>query len=201
MRRILIAMALDAVPAVILMLCNGCVLQEAKQPQPMPPQQSNSQTESSTPIEGQSITIKHCHDGDTCQVKLEGGLWFSVRLAGIDAPEIGRSNRKNTTAGQPLGIESRDALIKILSSSQRVTMSQIDLDPFNRPVVEIFADDTCVNLKMLELGMAERYRGKSKLAKHQTYDAAEQQAKANRVGIWVLKNYQSPSKWRKDRKT
>jgi endonuclease YncB( thermonuclease family) len=57
-----------------------------------------------------------------------------------------------------------------------------------------------VNLKMLELGLAEHYRGRSKLTNPQTYDAAEKQAKANRVGIWGLKNYESPSKWRKNRK-
>jgi micrococcal nuclease len=190
---------LIAAPVVSLMLLSGCLSKETKQP--LPPQQISAPTGLSTSSQIPRILINHCHDGDTCQVKTDGGLWFSVRLAGIDAPEIGRSNRKKATEGQPLGGDARDTLIKILGSSQKVTMNQIDLDPFNRPVVELFVGDTCVNLKMLELGLAERYRGRSKLTNPQTYDAAEQLAKANRVGIWRLKNYESPSTWRKNRKT
>ena len=192
------ALTFNAAPIISLMLSSGCLSKETKQPQP--PQQISVPTELSTSSQTPRILINHCHDGDTCQVKTDGGLWFSVRLAGIDAPEMGRSNRKKSTEGQPFGVDARDTLVKILASSQHVTMNQIDLDPFNRPVVELFAGDTCVNLKMLELGLAEHYRGRSKLTNPQTYDAAEKQAKANRVGIWGLKNYESPSKWRKNRK-
>ncbi len=192
------ALTLNAAPIISLMLLSGCLSKETKQP--LPPQQISAPTELSAASQIPRILIKHCHDGDTCQVRTDGGLWFSVRLAGIDAPEMGRSNRKKATDGQPLGVDARDTLIKILGSSQHVTMNQIDLDPFNRPVVELFAGDTCVNLKMLELGLAEHYRGRSKLINPQTYNEAEKQAKANRVGIWGLKNYESPSKWRKNRK-
>lgn len=189
---------LRAAQVISLILLCGCLSKETKQP--LPPQQVSAPTELSASSQIPRILINHCHDGDTCQVKTDGGLWFSVRLAGIDAPEVGRSNRKKAADGQPLGGDARDTLIKILGSSQQVTMNQIDLDPFNRPVVELFAGDTCVNLKMLELGLAERYRGRSKLTNPQHYDAAEQLAKANRVGIWGLKNYESPSKWRKNKK-
>jgi micrococcal nuclease len=197
----LIALAPSVVTAIVLMLYSGCLSKETKQPQSMPPQRLSTSPDEAPSTKTPSVLIKHCHDGDTCQVKTDGGLWFSVRLAGIDAPEIGHSKRKTTTDGQPLAVDARDTLIKILASRDTITMNQIDLDPFNRPVVEIFAGDTCVNLKMLELGMAERYRGRSKLINSQIYDAAEQLAKANRVGVWGLKVYESPSRWRKNRKT
>lgn len=199
MRTKLNTLTLSAGLAITLALFSGCLSNETKQP--LTPQQTNSPTEPSASSQRPRILISYCHDGDTCQVKTDGGLWFSVRLAGIDAPEIGRFNRKKAAAGQPLGVDARDTLIKILDGSQQLTMDQIDLDPFNRPVVELFAGDTCVNLKMLELGMAERYRGNSKLTNPQNYDAAEQLAKAKRVGIWGLRNYESPSKWRKNKKT
>lgn len=200
MRHKLNTLASSAAQISILTLVMGCLSKEAQQPQPMQSQQILT-AEQLPSSQIPSVRIKYCHDGDTCQIKTDGGLWFSVRLAGIDAPEIGRFNRKTATEGQPLSVDARDTLLKILGSSPTISMNQIDLDPFNRPVVELFAGDTCINLKMLELGMAERYRGKSKLKNHQNYDAAEKLAKANRVGIWGIKNYESPSKWRKNKKT
>lgn len=139
--------------------------------------------------------IKHCHDGDTCHVVAETGLWFNVRLAGIDAPEVGRYGRKKTS-GQPLGGESRDALSNLIVKRPNVLVRQVDLDPFNRPVVEIYLGSDNINLKMLEMGMAERYQGKTKRIDRDKYDAAENNARLSKQGIWSLSNYKSPKAWR-----
>jgi len=143
--------------------------------------------------------IKNCHDGDTCHILTSSGLWFNARLAGIDAPEVGRYGKK-ADGGQPLGHESRDALLKILQNNPKVTMKQLDLDPYNRPIVEIFVGDECVNIKMLELGMAERYRGKTKRLDTAAYDGAQSKARNLKLGIWGLQNYTSPGSWRKEEK-
>jgi micrococcal nuclease len=143
--------------------------------------------------------IKHCHDGDTCHVVAENGMWFNARLAGIDAPEVGRYGKKQS-AGQPLGDESRDTLVKFVVKQKNTFIRQVDLDPYNRPVVEIYIGDDCINTKMLELGMAERYQGKTKRIDKSKYDDAEQKAKTTKTGIWSLKNYMSPKSWRKEGK-
>ncbi|MEK7791436.1 MAG: hypothetical protein AAB309_07410, partial [Deltaproteobacteria bacterium] len=39
-------------------------------------------------------TVLHCYDGDTCRVKTDGGIWFNVRLFGIDAQEMPRRGKK-----------------------------------------------------------------------------------------------------------
>ena len=143
--------------------------------------------------------IMHCHDGDTCHVVAENGMWFSARLAGIDAPEVGRYGRKKSD-GQPLGEESRDTLVNLIVKQKNISLRQVDLDPYNRPGVEIYLGDDCVNIKMLELGMAERYQGKTKRIDKLKYDDAEQKAKSKKSGIWALKNYTSPKSWRRESK-
>lgn len=145
------------------------------------------------------IRIKNCHDGDTCQILTSGGLWFSARLAGIDAPEIGRSGTRVESA-QTFSNEARIKLLSILENSRELTVRQVDLDPFNRPVVEIFAGTDCVNIKLLELGLVERYRGKNKQIDSERYDAAETTAKKLKRVIWSLKDYKSPSTWRREQK-
>lgn len=145
------------------------------------------------------VRVDNCHDGDTCKIMTDDGLWFQVRLAGIDAPEVGRFGSKKST-GQPLGQDARQELLKILGNGSDVTMKQLDLDPFNRPIVELYAGSECANLKLLELGMAERYRGKSKGLDPSAYDAAESLAKKAGLGIWGLIRHESPSKWRKEQK-
>ena len=143
--------------------------------------------------------IKHCHDGDTCHIVAENGMWFNARLAGIDAPEVGRYGKK-TSGGQPFGGESRDALSDLVVGKKSIKIRQVDLDPYNRPVIEIFISETNANLKLLELGMAERYHGKTKRIDKSKYDAAEEKAKTAKLGIWSVKNYESPSQWRHESK-
>lgn len=153
-----------------------------------------------TPDKTFAAEIKYCHDGDTCHIVAENGMWFNARLAGIDAPEVGRYGKKKSS-GQPMGYESRDALTDLIVGKKGVTLRQVDLDPYNRPVVEIFIGDTCANVKLLELGMAERYHGKTKRIDKVKYDGAEDKAKTAKLGIWSLKNYESPGLWRhEDRK-
>ena len=145
------------------------------------------------------LRINHCHDGDTCQIGIPGGFWFNVRLAGIDAPEVGRFGGRGQ-GGQPFGQQSRNELLKILDKRTDLTIKQLDLDPFNRPIVEIYVGTECVNLKLLEMGLAERYQGKTKGLDQSRYDAAEQSAQKTKQGIWGMTDYKSPSKWRKENK-
>lgn len=141
--------------------------------------------------------ITYCHDGDTCRIVTDSGLWFNARLAGIDAPEV-ESKRKGQ--GQPLGDQSRDTLSELVTKKKNIEIRQVDLDHYNRPVIEIYADKECLNLKLLELGLAERYSGKTKRIDRSKYDAAEEKAKAQKLGIWGQKNYVSPQQFRREGK-
>jgi endonuclease YncB( thermonuclease family) len=111
-----------------------------------------------------------------------------VRLAGIDAPEL----KQHPTLAQ----KARDFLFTELSKSE-FGMHQIDLDMYNRPVVELWVKDVLINRKLLEHGLAEKYRGHTPGIDHMAYAEAESLAKRRRLGIWSEDNYESPQKYRK----
>ena len=153
-----------------------------------------SRAENEGTQEKTKATVHYCSDGDTCRVSIaDNSMWVNVRLFGIDAPET--SKKRFHKDGQPMGNEAKDFLNSLVKGKS-VMLSQADLDPYNRPVVEIFLGEESVNLKMIESGMAEMYRGKTKRIDKQKFEAAEQKAKAAQVGIWSQKNYQSPATFR-----
>ena len=128
--------------------------------------------------------VYYCHDGDTCRVKVAGSMWVSVRLAGIDAPEVGsrggRGKKKND--GQTMGQDAKDFLNKAVQG-KNVALRQVDLDPYNRPVVVLETEGKSVNLQLVEEGFAEVYRGKTKRLDKAPYLAAEEKAKKDKKGI------------------
>lgn len=135
-----------------------------------------------------------CYDGDTCKVELSEALTFKVRLAGIDCPEMGDKRNKN----QNLASEARDFLNGQVKG-KKVSLRQIDLDRYNRPIVEMKISDNIVNLQLLEKGFAEVYRKSGPKLDKATYYKSESKAKNQKVGIWGLANYQTPYQYRKSK--
>lgn len=140
-------------------------------------------------------TILYCYDGDTCRIKTDGGLWFNVRLFGIDAQEMAWRGKKRRS-GQPFAEFAKNALNK-KAKGQFARLNQADLDAYNRPVVEIWLNDKNINLEMVEEGWAEAYKGKTKRINIAPYLKAEKKAREKKLGIWKLKNYESPREFRK----
>jgi micrococcal nuclease len=145
--------------------------------------------------------VYYCHDGDTCRVKVGGAMWISVRLAGIDAPEVAsrKGRGKKAGTGQNLGSDAKDFLNKTIQG-KTVQLHQTDLDQYNRPVVILDFEGTPINLRLVEEGLAEVYRGKTKRLDKAPYFSAEEKAKKAQKGIWGLASYQSPSEYRKEMK-
>jgi micrococcal nuclease len=142
------------------------------------------------------VKVMHCHDGDTCTVKIADSIWFSVRLFGVDSPEV---KNKRMKTSQPIGEEARDFLNQMVKDKE-VTLRQADIDPYNRPVVEMIINDKVVNLMLVEKGFAEAYKGKTKRFDKAPYQASEDAAKKAKIGIWSLTNYISPGDFRKSMK-
>lgn len=142
--------------------------------------------------------VYYCSDGDTCRLSVAGGsMWMNVRLFGIDAPETAK--QRGRKRGQPMGDSAKDFLNTMLKGKD-VSVVQADLDPYNRPVVELFVDGQSANLAMIEKGYAEVYRGKTKRIDRKRFEDAELVAKQNKAGIWAQAGYQSPSEFRKAQK-
>jgi endonuclease YncB( thermonuclease family) len=134
-------------------------------------------------------------DGDTLKATSESGQKITVRLVGIDAPELGRGKRK---PGQPFSRKATKYLNK-LALNKSVSVESYGLDRYGRTLGVVFVDGKDVNLEMIKAGLAEVYRGRpAKGQDLEPYWKAEKEAKAELRGMWVLKDqYVSPREWRK----
>ena len=129
---------------------------------------------------------------------------INVRLAGIDAPEMGHFGGKP----QPLAPEALEWLKK-RTLHRTVHVRLMRLDQYSRAVCLVHTTPQPfllfwwwhrhVNVEMVREGLACVYRlgGKEYGASERTLEAAERDAKRRRKGIWGLKNLILPSEYKK----
>ena len=128
-------------------------------------------------------------DGDTLKVRLQGeGEQIRIRLYGIDAPE----------KGQPFGRKSREFLMSLAPMGATVTVEPINFDRYGRLVAIVYAPDgTCLNLAMLNAGLAWVYPQYCQMPVCKSWNDAEQQARNSQTGLWAGEIILSPWEWRK----
>lgn len=144
-----------------------------------------------------TYTVVACNDGDTCRLKSADNTQVKVRLVGIDAPEMGKKNKKKKKDGQPGGTEAKDFLNNLVVG-KTVTLRSYGSDPYGRNLAEIIINSEPANLRMVSEGWAEVYRGKTpKGFDIAPYQAAQTNAMKNKKGVWGLENYESPKDFRK----
>jgi len=133
--------------------------------------------------------------GDRATVDTEANHKVVVRLAGIDAPELGPDRFHK---GQPFSEESRDHLAQLVKG-KAVEMSIIGPDPEKHPLVLLTLEGTLINAKMTEAGLAEAAAETSAGIPAKMLHAIENgelKAKQARLGIWTLTNYVRPIEYR-----
>jgi micrococcal nuclease len=134
-------------------------------------------------------------DGDTFVVK-HGSVKLTIRMVGIDAPEASTSKHR---AGQPFSRQSTQHLSSLILN-KTVDVKSYGADRNGRTLGEVFLlDGKNVNLEMVQVGLAEVYRGKPASGLDMgPYWKAEEEAKAGMRGMWVLGDqYVSPREWRR----
>ncbi|RYF82292.1 MAG: thermonuclease family protein [Comamonadaceae bacterium] len=125
-------------------------------------------------------------DGDSLRVRCEGdgprAAPVTVRIHAIDAPEYGQAH----------GRRARQALRQIVYR-QQVQLRCVDTDAYGRRVCQVFKQATAraaaqdVGLALVEGGWAWWYRQYSQAqapVDRERYEAAEQAARAQRIGLW-----------------
>jgi len=125
-----------------------------------------------------SVQVVRCYDGDTCTLSTKE----KIRLAGIDAPE-----KKGTLGGkgQPRADDAKVALSDQVMG-KKVGLIKHGMDRYGRTVGEFCLGTKSVNVWLVERGFARVYRGKesSKSIDHALFDAAENHAQKEKLGIW-----------------
>ncbi len=127
-------------------------------------------------------------DGDSITV-LDNNIEHKIRLQGIDAPE-----RK-----QAFGNASRKHLASLVAGKE-VTVKCVKRDRYGRIVGFVLVDGHDVNLAQVKAGMAWFYRYyqlELSPEDRRRYAKAENQARTDRLRLWLHKNPMPPWAWRR----
>lgn len=139
----------------------------------------------STEIQGM---VRQIADGDTVTVVEANGQANKIRLAFIDAPERAQAG----------GLAARNAL-QAAVAGRRVRVEIFEQDRYWRSVGQLWLDGRDINLELLATGHAWHYpqyaRDKQTAAEYGRYQAAEQQARRNHIGLWQG-HAEAPWRWR-----
>ena len=127
-------------------------------------------------------------DGDTIKVLDSQHQQHKIRLAGIDAPE----------KKQPFGQRSKQNLSNLVFD-RSVVLECGKIDRYRREICVVLIGGKDANLAQVAAGLAWWYR---KYAREQTpqqraaYEAAEDNARARRIGLWIDPAPVPPWDWR-----
>jgi endonuclease YncB( thermonuclease family) len=128
-------------------------------------------------------------DGDTITVLDASNTQHKIRLSGIDAPE----------KRQAFGTVSKQYLANMVFNKSVIVSWQKN-DRYGRIIGKVLVDDIDVNLEQIKAGMAWFYRQYQKqqpIQDQADYAAAEQEAKANKLGLWVDEDPIAPWNFRR----
>lgn len=133
------------------------------------------------PLEQLSGLVVHVGDGDSITLLDAHKQRHRIRLAEIDAPEL----------GQAYGQASKRTL-KELIGQQQVRIHLLDIDQYGRIIGIVYLNDQDVNAYMLTQGMAwvyHRYLRRAEL------HHIEQEAREQKRGLWQQPEHQRIAPW------
>ena len=139
--------------------------------------------------EGYSQVVK-VSDGDTITVLTNDKKQLTIRLEGIDAPEM----------RQAFGSKSKSFLDALLKANQyKVKVHATGKDRYQRTIANLYVgQNKCVNLIMVRNGFAWHYKRYSKDA---ALALAELKARNEKIGIWSMPNPQAPWEYRSNKRS
>lgn len=137
-------------------------------------------------IQGKVVAVL---DGDTVTLLDWNRQQHRIRLAQIDAPEVGHGRNQ---PGQPFGQASRRSLSELTFGREVLADCQTQ-DKYGRQVCTLWAGRNDLNLEQVRRGMAWVFR---KYATDPAYYQAEQEAKTNQRGLWSQPGAIPPWEWR-----
>ena len=140
------------------------------------------------------LKVSRVTDGDTIQVR-DGRVEKTIRLVGIDAPEISHKKREPS---QPYAQAATKFLAGLVLNTS-VEVKEYGPDRYGRTLGVVFVAGKNVNLEMIKVGYAEVYRGTPAAGFDSApYWKVEEEARATKKGMWAQGDkYVSPREWRR----
>ncbi|MFC4275040.1 thermonuclease family protein [Achromobacter aloeverae] len=132
-------------------------------------------------------------DGDTVTLQTDGGQ-RRVRLASIDAPEVGHGQVK---PGQPFGQAARKSLEGMVAG-RTLTAKCYEKDQYARDVCDLPGDGGhTVNWQQVDAGYAWANTARhGEYLRDATLPAVERKARDQRKGLWAQAGAIAPWEWR-----
>lgn len=140
-------------------------------------------------------TVVDVHDGDTAKVLSDDNKKYSIRLWGIDAPEL----------NQPYGEQARKALCDMILNKE-VVVTYTKHDRYRRIIGVIFvpeANFSSANLNMVENGHAwhyVKYTQKTGSSACAIVESLQMNAQKQKLGLWATPDPIAPWDWRHSKK-
>lgn len=133
---------------------------------------------------------KGVHDGDTITARRSDKTLVTLRLYGIDAPEL----------KQAYGRHARQ-LLSSLVERQQLLVEPVDTDRYGRSVALVrLPDGTLLNEVLVAEGLAWVYEEYCREDLCQGLRELEQQARRERRGLWAEADPTRPAEWRRRHK-
>ena len=132
------------------------------------------------PPDAQAMTVVSIHDGDTLNLRDSTGAVETVRIIGVDTPEV-------YPEYECFGDEATDELNRLapVGSTLRVTTDDDPFDDYDRLLLYLWnADGEFVNLALVQNGYAEAIRVAPNDAYYDELLAAESRAAHDGLGMW-----------------
>jgi endonuclease YncB( thermonuclease family) len=139
-----------------------------------------------TAIHGRCVGVT---DGDTIKVVIDQDQLLRIRVAWIDAPEM----------GQAFGQAAKQAMSRLVFGRQ-VELRPHTWDRYGRLVALVMVDGTDAGLELVKQGLAwayERYLPEASPDIQDSYRAAHEAAQAHRLGLWQDASPMPPWDFRK----
>jgi micrococcal nuclease len=132
------------------------------------------------PEDAESMVVVSIHDGDTMNLRDGTGATETVRIIGVDTPEV-------YPQYECFGDEATDELNRLapVGSTLRVTVDEDPFDDYDRLLLYLWNDQgVFVNLALVEGGFAEAIRVAPNDAYYDELRAAEDSAAHDGLGMW-----------------
>ena len=143
-----------------------------------------------SPALGYVASVKSVHDGDSLSVRRSDKSVVTLRLYGIDAPEL----------KQAYGIHAKQLLLS-LAGRQRLLVEPLDTDRYGRTVALVrLPDGTLLNEALVVEGLAWVYDAYCHADLCPRLRELEQQARRERRGLWAEPDPLRPAEWRRRHK-
>jgi len=146
-----------------------------------------------------TVTVTSVTDGDTVEIAYQNGSTDTVRLLGVDTPEVNGENTPgeyegvpNTRAGEQCLAAAGDNASQYTKSALAGATVTLKFDSaadrrgtYGRLLAYVYVDGENFNLDLVETGNARVYD--SSFSLNETFYAAEDGAQANETGLWTCR--------------